>query len=179
MAAQGQSAFTSSADCGAYTAAEDIGTTNLSADNPADSPYITACGGTTLPGTTYLSGPDGTATATTTAQRIWGWDYLWPADRRRPPAYRSPTAAEAAVVGSGGGFSLLEPDPSYQQGVSGTDNLPRGAVPDPDRRHHRRPGADRAHRVELQPHPAGDRGRRHRPRDSRTLPPTVIRRPAT
>src|SRR6202034_281242 len=77
MAAQGQSAFTSSADYGAYTAVADIGTTNLAVDVPADSPFITACGGTTLPGTSYLSGPDGTATATTTATRIWGWDYLW------------------------------------------------------------------------------------------------------
>ena len=68
MAAQGQSAFTSSADFGAYTAAEDLGTTNLSVDQPADSPYITAAGATTLPGTTFLSGPDGTATATTTAR---------------------------------------------------------------------------------------------------------------
>ena len=43
MAAQGQSAFTSSADEGAYTASGDIGTTNLSAEWPSDSPYITAC----------------------------------------------------------------------------------------------------------------------------------------
>ena len=77
MAAQGQSAFTSSADAGAYTASEDIGTTNLSVGQPADSPYITACGATSLPGTTYLSGPDGNATATTPPTRIWGWDYLW------------------------------------------------------------------------------------------------------
>jgi subtilase family serine protease len=120
MAAQGQSGFTSSADAGAYTASQDLGTTNLSADNPADSPYITAAGGTSLPGTTYLSGPDGTATATTSAQRIWGWDYLW-----RPIAAVSgeplSEVAETTVVGSGGGFSTIEPTPSYQEGVSGTD----------------------------------------------------------
>jgi kumamolisin len=119
MAAQGQSAFTSSADAGAYTAIEDIGTTNLSADQPADSPYITACGATTLPGTSYLSGPDGNATATTTAQRIWGWDYLWPAIAQvetEPLA----TAAESTVVGSGGGYSVIEHEPSYQRDVSGT-----------------------------------------------------------
>ena len=122
LAAQGQSGFTSSADAGAYTASEDIGTTNLSADNPADSPYITACGGTTLPGTTYLSGPDGTATATTTTQRIWGWDYLWPAIAKTTGVSLA-TAAETTVVGSGGGFSLIEATPSYQQGVSGTHNF--------------------------------------------------------
>jgi kumamolisin len=120
MAAQGQSAFTSSADFGAYTAAGDLGTTNLSVDQPADSPYITAAGATTLPGTTFLSGPDGTATATTTATRIWGWDYLW-----GPIAQVSgePLAevAESNPIGSGGGFSVLEPTPFYQRGVTGTN----------------------------------------------------------
>jgi kumamolisin len=122
MGAQGQSAFTSSADAGAYTASEDLGTTNLSADWPADSPYITACGATTLPGTTYLSGPDGTATATTTAQRIWGWDYLWPAIAKVSGESLT-QVAETTVVGSGGGYSVFEREPSYQQDVSGTGNF--------------------------------------------------------
>jgi subtilase family serine protease len=122
MAVQGQSAFTSSADAGAYTASEDLGTTNLSADNPADSPYITAAGGTTLPWTGTLTGPDGSATVTVPAQRIWGWDYLWQAVATisgEPLA----EAAESLVVGSGGGFSQIEPTPLYQQGVSGTHNF--------------------------------------------------------
>jgi subtilase family serine protease len=122
MAAQGQSAFTSSADAGAYTASQDLGTTNLAADQPADSPYITSTGATTLPGSTFLSGPDGTATATTTTTRIWGWDYLW-----GPVAQVSgvPLAdvAESTVVGGGGGFSVDEPEPSYQRDVSGTNNF--------------------------------------------------------
>jgi kumamolisin len=120
LAAQGQSAFTSSGDYGAYTAAEDIGTTNLAVDNPGDSPYITVCGGTSLPGSTYLSGPDGTATATTTTTRIWGWDYLWSGIAQvtgEPLA----TVAESEPIGSGGGFSVLEPEPSYQREVSGTN----------------------------------------------------------
>ena len=120
MAAQGQSAFTSSADDGAYTASADLGTTNLSVDQPADSPFITACGATTLPGTTYLSGPDGTATATTTATRIWGWDYLW-APIAQITGEPLAEAAETDVVGSGGGFSVDEPEPSYQKDVSGTN----------------------------------------------------------
>jgi kumamolisin len=119
MAAQGQSAFTSSADYGAYTAVADIGTTNLSADQPADSPYVTACGGTSLPGTTYLSGPDGTATATTKATRIWGWDYLW-AGIAQVTGTTLASTAESNPIGSGGGFSVLEPEPGYQQEVSGT-----------------------------------------------------------
>jgi len=122
MAAQGQSAFTSSGDSGAYTASRDIGTTNLNADNPADSPYITAGGGTTLPGSTYLSGPDGTATATTTQQRIWGWDYLW-APVAQVTGGSLASTAESLVVGSGGGFSGIEPEPSYQRGISGTNNF--------------------------------------------------------
>jgi kumamolisin len=119
MATQGQSAFNSSGDGGAYTAHQDIGTTNLSAENPGDSPFITACGGSSLPGTTYLSGPDGTATATTTTQRIWGWDYLW-APIAQVSGESLAEAAESLVVGSGGGYSVLEREPSYQRDVSGT-----------------------------------------------------------
>jgi kumamolisin len=122
MAAQGQSAFTSSADEGAYTASRDLLTTNLSADDPADSPFITATGGTTLPGSTFLSGPDGTATATTTAQRIWGWDYLW-AGVAQVTGESLADVAESLVAGGGGGFSVLQPEPSYQREVSGTNNF--------------------------------------------------------
>jgi kumamolisin len=122
MAAQGQSAFTSSADAGAYTASEDLGTTNLSADNPADSPFITAAGGTGLPGTTFLSGPDGTATATTTANRIWGWDYLW-APIAQVSGESLADVAESFVVGGGGGYSTVEPEPIYQREVSGTSDF--------------------------------------------------------
>jgi kumamolisin len=121
LAAQGQSGFTSSGDYGAYLAQEDIGTTNLAVDVPGDSPYITACGATTLPGTTYLSGPDGTATATTTTQRIWGWDYLW-GPLAQVNSIPLAEQAESLTIGSGGGFSVLEPEPSYQKGVSGTSN---------------------------------------------------------
>jgi kumamolisin len=122
MAAQGQSAFTSAGDYGAYTAFEDLETTNLSVGNPADSPYITACGATSLPGTTYLSGPDGTATATTTATRIWGWDYLWPGIAQINGVSEA-SVAETTPVGGGGGYSVLEPEPSYQREVSGTEDF--------------------------------------------------------
>jgi len=122
LAAQGQSAFVSSGDEGAYTAFEDIGTTNLSVDNPGDSPFVTAAGGTTLPGTTFLSGPHGTATATTTATRIWGWDYLW-SPIAKVNGVSEATVAETLPAGSGGGFSVLERLPSYQREVSGTENF--------------------------------------------------------
>jgi kumamolisin len=122
LAAQGQSGFTSSGDYGAYTAFEDIGTTNLSVSVSADSPYITACGATTLPGTSYLSGPAGTATATTTTNRIWGWDYLWPAIAQVDGVSEA-SVAESLPVGSGGGYSVIEREPSYQRDVSGTGNF--------------------------------------------------------
>jgi kumamolisin len=122
LAAQGQSTFIASGDSGAYDASGDIGTTNLSVDNPGDSPYVTDCGGTTLPGTTYLSGPDGTATATTTANRIWGWDYLWQGIAQVTGDTLA-SVAESTVAGSGGGYSGFEPEPSYQRGVSGTDEF--------------------------------------------------------
>src|SRR5277367_2263731 len=118
MAAQGQSGFVSSADEGAYTATGDLGTTNLSADTPGDSPYITSAGGTTLPWSGSLTGPDGTATVDVATQRAWGWDYLW-----QPVATITGeslvASAESQVVGSGGGYSTIEQRPSYQSDVPG------------------------------------------------------------
>jgi subtilase family serine protease len=122
MAVQGQSTFVAAGDAGAYTATGDIGTTNLSVGTPADSPFATAAGGTTLPwsatftdATSNLSAP-----VDVPAQRTWGWDYLW-----QPLATVTgtpeATVAETAIGGGGGGFSTLEPAPSYQQGVPGTN----------------------------------------------------------
>jgi kumamolisin len=116
---QGQSAFTSSADEGAYTASADLGTTELSVDTPADSPYITAAGGTTLPWSGTETSTDGSAPIVVTKERAWGWDYLW-----QPIATATGTSyadvAKSAIGGSGGGFSTLESEPFYQRLVSGT-----------------------------------------------------------
>jgi kumamolisin len=122
LAAQGQSAFDASGDSGAYDASRDLGTTNLSIDTNSDSPYITAAGGTTLPWTGQLAGPDGSATVTVPAQRAWGWDYLWQAVATvtgEPLA----EAAETNVAGDGGGFSTVHATPAYQQGVSGVNTF--------------------------------------------------------
>jgi subtilase family serine protease len=119
LAAQGQSAFCAAGDAGAYDASRDIGTTNLSVDTPADSPYITASGGTTLPWTGKLKGSAGSVTVTVPTERTWGWDYLW-----QPIASITGSSvgsvARANAVGGGGGFSLDFGTPAYQQGVSGT-----------------------------------------------------------
>jgi kumamolisin len=121
LADQGQSTFVSSGDSGAYTASGDLGSTNLSVDTPGDSPYVTSSGGTTLPWSGTVTGPDGSAAVSVTSQRAWGWDYLWPAIASTSGiSYAS--AATANVVGGGGGFSVVEPRPSYQDLVSGTSD---------------------------------------------------------
>ncbi len=123
MAAQGQSAFDASGDEAAYDDYDESGTTGLDVDSPADSPYITASGGTTLPFTGTVSGPAGTATMSSgRAERIWGWDYTWAATAEVLGVPLQTVAEDSflGVTGSGGGFSRVEPEPSYQRGVSGT-----------------------------------------------------------
>jgi subtilase family serine protease len=121
LADQGQSTFVSAGDAGAYDASEDLGSTNLSVDTPGDSPYVTSAGGTTTPWSGSVTGPDGSAAVTVSSQRAWGWDYLWPAIASTNDVSYA-TAATADVVGGGGGFSVVEPRPSYQRLVSGTAN---------------------------------------------------------
>ena len=122
LAIQGQSGFDAAGDGGAYDDFYELGTTSLSVDTPADSPFMTAAGGTTLPWTGQRTGPDGTVTVTVPHERSWGWDYLW-----QPIASITGDSildtVEANAAGTGGGFSVLEPTPSYQQGVPGTHNF--------------------------------------------------------
>ncbi len=129
LAAQGQSAFCAAGDAGAYDATGDIGTSNLSVDTPANSPYITVGGGTTLPWTGQLTGPAGSATVSVPAERTWGWDYLWGpiATISGAPSVGSVAKNFANIGGGGGGFSSDFGTPSYQQGVSGTTTY--SAVP--------------------------------------------------
>jgi len=121
--AQGQSVFVAAGDAGAYDDNDELGSTELSVDTPANSPYVTTGGGTTLPwsgkvtdSTTGLS-----AFASNAQQRAWGWDYLWPTFAKigKIPLAQ---AAEMNVAGGGGGFSADQPTPSYQNGVSGTQS---------------------------------------------------------
>jgi kumamolisin len=114
-AAQGQSSFTSSGDYGAYLADGDLGTTNLTVDTPGSSPYITSAGGTTNPWSGTLTSSDGTVSASVSvkAQRAWGWDYLWSAiSTVGKESYAA--AATSNLLGGGGGYSAVEPRPSYQ-----------------------------------------------------------------
>ena len=124
LGAQGTSNFSSSGDSGAYDALGDVGSTNLAVDNGADSPYTTAAGGTTLPGTQTYGVFDSNGNLTSTesanipAERAWSWDYLAPLYQAIGLPSLS-AAALALVAGDGGGYSVLEPRPSYQNGISG------------------------------------------------------------
>ena len=123
MAVQGQSGFVAAGDSGAYDASDDLGSTNLAVDSPGDSPYVTDAGGTTLPWsgtlTSTSTGTSISANVQVNQQRAWGWDYLW-----QPTATINGeslvASAESQVAGGGGGFSVSYAEPSYQQGVSGT-----------------------------------------------------------
>jgi subtilase family serine protease len=121
LADQGQSVFDAAGDSGAYDDTAELGTTELVVDTPADSPYATAAGGTTLPFTATETGPKAAVKVTVTKQRAWGWDYQFAAYAK---AY-GVSYADAATTrdaGGGGGFSAVEPKPSYQYDVSGTSS---------------------------------------------------------
>ena len=82
-AAQGQSFFAASGDNGAF----DCATAQLAVDNPADDPYITGAGGSTL----YLNGSNGYS-----SEGAW--------------------ATPSRSLGSGGGLSRVFARPSWQTG---------------------------------------------------------------
>ncbi|WP_179123181.1 S53 family peptidase [Ferroacidibacillus organovorans] len=108
-AAQGISMFAAAGDAGAYDASRDVGTTQRSVDAPADSPYITAAGGTTIAGTQNY----GSFSVTVPQERAWGWDYLWPYWQQFGASSET-SFAEALVAGGGGGYSSMYAAPWYQ-----------------------------------------------------------------
>jgi subtilase family serine protease len=132
MAAQGQSAFVASGDFGAY---DDVGDptsyTELSVDNPADSPWLTASGGTTNAGRIplYSQSQGLTRVVTIQTQRTWGWDYLFPYWYMFPDKTGAAFGSEPPFVadtsyaaGGGGGYSVVESQPAYQRKISGIDD---------------------------------------------------------
>jgi kumamolisin len=123
LADQGQSVFDTAGDAGAYDDSDELGTTNLAVDTPADSPYATTSGGTTTPWSGSLTSSDGTVTVPVTVpqERAWGWDYLWAPIAATTGMSYADTAISFAA-GGGGGFSVVESEPSYQKLVSGTTN---------------------------------------------------------
>jgi len=131
MAAQGQSAFDASGDSGAYDDVSDpTPYTELSVDNPANSPWLTAGGGTTNAGEIPLYDQEGDLTTVdVAAQRTWGWDYLFPyyylfSDQNSGNAFTSePPFVEDAYYagGGGGGYSVVEGQPAYQSKIKNID----------------------------------------------------------
>ena len=119
-AVQGQSLFAASGDDGAYDVnnagiapVPDYSRT-LSVDSPSSSPWITAAGGTTLPGDQLYSGG---VTINIPHERVWGWDYL--TDLCASLGY-DPVSCGIFPAGGGGGVSAYVPMPFYQEWVSGT-----------------------------------------------------------
>ncbi|MGC8465252.1 MAG: S53 family peptidase [Acidimicrobiales bacterium] len=123
-AAQGQSTFVSSGDQAAYDATGDATSTNLAVDNPGDSPYVTAAGGTTVAGTqlpypvTNTKGSvTGSIQVTIPEEMTWNWSYLVPAYQAfgLTSEQKAVTPSNGIVTGSGGGFSSVFSEPSYQK----------------------------------------------------------------
>lgn len=71
------------------------------------SPYQVITGGTTIPYTKIVDGK----LVTVSKERAWG------------DTYSKPDTKPSVYAGSGGGFSLLNPTPRYQQGVSGINTF--------------------------------------------------------
>lgn len=117
-ALQGQSLFAAAGDEGAYDVNDqnakypDFSKT-LSVDSPAASPWITAAGGTTLPGDQVYD----TLTVKIPHERVWGWDYLTGLCASHG---MDPVACEIFPGGGGGGVSVEFPMPFYQNWVQGT-----------------------------------------------------------
>ncbi len=128
-ALQGQTWFAAAGDAGAYDSTDFFPLTPspgqpqtfnavLSVDDPAMQRYITAAGGTTLPGLQTYTGPTGNLINIDIKQeRAWGWDYLQPLC----DAFGQ-TALECGTypVGTGGGVSIYFKLPFYQWSTPGT-----------------------------------------------------------
>jgi subtilase family serine protease len=118
-ALQGQSMFAAAGDQGAYDANDPQQpyplpnfSKVLSVDAPASSPWITAAGGTTLPGDQIYQLPDGSLyTISIPKERAWGWEYL--TELCAKLGY-DPISCGILPAGGGGGVSAFFPLPFYQ-----------------------------------------------------------------
>lgn len=120
-AAQGQSLFAASGDAGAYDVNRGFPVPDyskvLSVDAPASSPWITAAGGTTLPGTQVYNGPGGSPfPVTIPSEQVWGWSYL---KGLCSALGYTPVTCGIFPVGGGGGVSAYQPIPAYQLKLPG------------------------------------------------------------
>ena len=127
-ALQGQSLYAAAGDAGAYDANDPNGSfpvpsfnKTLSVDSPASQQFITAGGGTTLPGVQSFPLLDGSTFSITIAtEQAWGWDYLKPLC----VLLDVPDPVNCGIFpgGGGGGVSVFTPRPFYQFLVPGVTN---------------------------------------------------------
>ena len=129
-ALQGQSMYAAAGDAGAYDANDPKGsfsvpayTQTVSVDSPASQPFVTAAGGTTLPGPQTFSIFGTTLTVTVATERAWGWDYLIPLCNFLEV---DPVLCGIFPAGGGGGVSVFMQRPFYQWFVPGIANSPSG-----------------------------------------------------
>jgi kumamolisin len=132
-AIQGQSMFASAGDYGAYDELNSLPSAPspgqpysyngvLSVDDPAMQRYVTAAGGTTLPGTQlYSNGSGGTISINVPTEQAWSWEYL------------APLCTAAGLpgncnfpIGTGGGVSFMVQRPFYQYFVPNMANTVPG-----------------------------------------------------
>jgi kumamolisin len=133
-AIQGQSMFASAGDYGAYDELNSLPTTPstgqpysyngvLSVDDPGMQRYVTAAGGTTLPGKQVYSLPSGgTLTINIPTEQAWNWEYLAPLCIQ---VFGEPGNCEFPI-GTGGGVSYMVARPFYQEFVPNMANTVPG-----------------------------------------------------
>src|ERR1700722_8060337 len=132
-ALQGQSMYVAAGDAGAYDDTDFFtppswpvpkGAVALSVDDPAVQQWVTAMGGTTLPGPqTYAITSKKNLTIDIQTEQAWGWDYLNPLCTALG---FNPLTCGTYPGGGGGGVSSYVPLPIYQFGIPGIETTAFG-----------------------------------------------------
>jgi subtilase family serine protease len=131
-ALQGQSLYAAAGDAGAYDANDPNSSfpvpsfnKTVSVDSPASQQFITASGGTTLPGVqSFLLNDGSTYSLTIATEQAWGWDYL--AQLCVLLGVPDPVTCGIFPGGGGGGVSVFSARPFYQFFVPGVINSASG-----------------------------------------------------
>ncbi|MGH8319686.1 MAG: S53 family peptidase [Steroidobacteraceae bacterium] len=122
-AAQGQTFFAASGDAGAYDINRDAAypyySKQLSVDSPANDPYMTAAGGTTVAATEPAIPSTGCVAITIPEEQVWGWDYLLRDWSSRCLKNLGIGYDSIFPAGGGGGVSSFWSIPAYQQSFNG------------------------------------------------------------